>query len=206
MTQQEKHITAVILAAGQSKRMGQAKLLLPWGEQTILETTIAHLKASNARDLLLVSGGYRQAVEQLAEKHEVPIVYNPQFAIGEMLSSLQTAVAHLTISPSPPDAILIMLGDLPFITTEIINQIIACYQAQDTAVVAPVHNGRRGHPVLLSASLFASLIALPAGSAPRDLLKKQQQETTFLEIDTDVILRDIDTPEAYKKWAPQSNQ
>ncbi len=199
MTAQKKRVTAVVLAAGQSKRMGQAKLLLPWGPHTILDTTLTHIKQTQVNKILLVSGGYQAQVEAIATAHAIPFVHNPNFATGEMISSLQTAVRYLQTNNQSPDGILVMLGDLPFITPNIMNQVITRFTG-DTAVVAPVHNGRRGHPMLLSHELFTPLLTLTQGIAPRHLLQQYKQRTLSVKIDSDVILRDIDTPEEYQQW------
>lgn len=198
-----KQVTAVILAAGQSKRMGEAKLLLPWGGTTILAQTIQHTQAAAVDDVLLVSGGYRAEVEAIAQTHGVRFVHNPQFATGEMLSSLKTAVRFLqTQQPARTDAILVMLGDLPFLEPEILNQVIEAYRNGRGRLIAPAYQGKRGHPVLIDAQFFAELLALPAAAAPRDLIRNHPEALYLVEVGSDVILRDIDTPEQYERWRP----
>lgn len=201
-----KQVTAVILAAGQSKRMGEAKLLLPWGETTILAQTIQHTKAAAVDDLLLVSGGYQAEVETIAQAHAVPFVHNPQFATGEMLSSLKTAVHFLQRQrPLFRGAILVMLGDLPFLEPDILNVVIEAYKNGRGRLIAPTYQGKRGHPVLIDAQFFTELLALPAAGAPRDLIRNHQEALYLVEVGSDVILRDIDTPEQYERWRPSTS-
>lgn len=195
-------ITAVVLAAGQSQRMGQAKLLLPWGTTTIVGQTLAHVQAADVADVLLVSGGYRAAVEAIAHAQGVSCIHNPHFATGELLSSLQTAVRHLVAQPQPPAAVLIMLADLPFIPPGVMNEITAAFRAGRGALIAPVCNGQRGHPTLIGQALFAALLALPPTAAPRDLFRQQSDQLYTVPIASDIILRDIDTPEEYTRWRP----
>lgn len=204
MNNPSKKVTAVILAAGQAARMGQPKQLLPWGAETILGQTLSNVKASIADDLLLVSGAYRAPVEAIAAAHHVPCVYNAEFASGEMLSSLKTAVRHLIQRPAAPDGILVMLADLPFIPTSVIDSVIGAFLKHSKPLIAPVYNGRRGHPVLIGAPLFAELLALPADGAPRDLFLRYSDQFYPVEADSDVILRDIDTPEEYRDQRPET--
>ncbi|MCB0037568.1 MAG: nucleotidyltransferase family protein, partial [Anaerolineales bacterium] len=160
-------------------------------------------QAAAVDDILLVSGGYRTEVEAIAQTHGVPFVHNPQFATGEMLSSLKTAVRFLqTQQLSLADAILVMLGDLPFLEPEILNQVIEAYRNGRGRLIAPAYQGKRGHPVLIDAQFFAELLALPAAGAPRDLIRNHPEALYLVEVGSDVILRDIDTPEQYERWRP----
>ncbi|MDA0243553.1 MAG: nucleotidyltransferase family protein [Chloroflexi bacterium] len=194
-------IVALVLAAGESQRMGQAKLLLPWGERTILGETLTQVQASAVAEVLLISGGYREEVEAVAQKYGVAVVHNPAFATGEMLSSLQTGLRHLRgRAGEPPAAVLVMLGDLPFIPTALINQLLAGFAGGLGQIIAPSYEGRRGHPVIIGRELWEDVLALPPTAAPRDLFR--QHPPTLLPVTTDLILRDIDTPEEYARWKP----
>ena len=191
-----KKITAVVLAAGQAKRMGTAKQLLPWGKTTVLGQTIEHLKQSNCSDILVVTGAYVDEVNKIAHRLSVPTVFNPNYAEGEMLSSLQTAVAHLH---SVPDAILVALADQPLILPETYNAIMLAF-ADGHSLVAPFYQQRRGNPVLIGQRYFEELLALPLGDAPRTLLKRHAAQLHAVEIQTDTILIDLDRPDVYQKW------
>ena len=117
-------ITAILLAAGESRRMGQPKMLLPWGETTVLGQVVSMFSAGlslgiNQRidpesEILVVTGGARALVEtevaRLAERYPLRIVYNPNYALGGMVSSIQAGLAAL--GPGIPAA-LIGLGDQP---------------------------------------------------------------------------------------------
>ena len=196
------HLTAVILAAGQSTRMGRAKLLLPWGDTTILGETIRQVQASTAERIVLVSGSYREPVEAIAAERNVPVVYNPDFAQGEMLSSLKRGIAWVQSQPEPSAGVLVVLGDLPFLPTAVLNTVMHAFRQNRPLLAAPVYAGQRGHPVLISHELWPELLALPANSAPRDLLKRHHHQLLAVPTATDVILRDIDTPAQYEQWRP----
>lgn len=174
--------------------MGKPKLLLPWGETTVLGQTIANVKASNVDDVLLVTGGYWAQVNEIAKRYFVPTVYNPDFATGEMVSSLKSAVSRLN-----SDGMLVVLGDMPLIEANIINQIIDAYQQLKGQIIAPTFDEKQGHPVLFDASLFSQILALPADSTPRQIMKHNQDKLYKLALQTDTILFDLDTKEAYEE-------
>lgn len=192
-------ITAVVLAAGESKRMGKTKQLLPWGDTTVLGQVLQNLKASSVHDILVISGHDAEPVEAIAYAEDVYALRNTQYASGEMISSLQTAVRHL---PPNIDAILVMLADQPLVTPAIIDQILTAYRQGQGDIIAPMYNGQRGNPVLISRRFFEELLALPPGSAPRDLLRRQPEAIHMVEIADDSILIDLDDPETYQRWQP----
>ncbi|MBE2221400.1 MAG: putative selenium-dependent hydroxylase accessory protein YqeC [Anaerolineae bacterium] len=192
-------ITAVVLAAGESKRMGQSKQLLPWGNTTVLGQVLQNLKAASLHDTVVVSGHDAEAIEAIAHAADLYALRNTHYASGEMISSLQTAVSQL---PSNIDAILVVLADQPLVTPAAIDQILTAYRQGKGDIIAPVHDGQRGNPVLISRRFFADLLALPPDSAPRDLLRRQPEAIHFVEMADNSILIDLDDPETYQHWQP----
>lgn len=195
----EKHgrITAVILAAGKSSRMGSPKLSLAWGDRTILEQTVAHSQASLAHELLLVTGHNAAAVEAVAAQMEVATVHNIAHAAGEMIVSLQTGVSHL---PDNIDAVLVILGDQPLVETAVLNQLMHAFWHGEGDIIAPTFAGRRGNPVLIARTHFAELLALPPDAAPRHLLRRHP--VTTIAVDSDSVLQDVDDRESYERLRP----
>jgi molybdenum cofactor cytidylyltransferase len=196
-------VTAVVLAAGQATRMGHTKQLLPWGETTVLGQTLRNLRASAVDDILVVTGHERGAVTAIAAAHGVPVVDNPGYATGEMLSSLQVAVGTL-----PPDcaAVLVMLADQPMVEPETINALLEAFWQGEGELIAPSFAGQRGNPVLIGRRYFAELLALPAGSAPRDLLRRHAAGLFWLPVESDTILRDLDNRDDYQRWRPPAGE
>src|SRR5512138_469991 len=88
-------ISAIILAAGESKRMGQAKMLLPWGKLTVLERVIMTFQNAGIEDIIVVTGGAHQEVEKLVHSRKVHSVFNKEFSNGEMLSSIQCGLRRM---------------------------------------------------------------------------------------------------------------
>jgi molybdenum cofactor cytidylyltransferase len=196
-----RRVTAVVLAAGESRRMGRQKLLLPWGETTVLGQVLANVRASEIHDILLVSGHEAAAVEAVARAQGVAAVWNEAYAAGEMLSSLQTAVRHL---PPEIEAVLVVLGDQPMVGTAVVNQLLHAYWGMAGPIVAPVYQGQRGNPVLIDRRYFPELLALPLGAAPRDLLRRHADAIHLVEVSEESVLLDLDRPEAYERWRPGS--
>ena len=192
-------ITAVVLAAGESKRMGKTKQLLPWGDTTVLGQVLRNLKDSTIHDTFVISGHDAEAIEAIAHAEDLHTLRNRQYASGEMLSSLQTAVHHL---PPSTDAILVMHADQPLVTPTIIDQLLTAYRQGQGDIIAPVYNGQRGNPVLISRQFFAELLELPLGSAPRDLLRRHPDAIHLLQIADESVLIDLDNPESYQRWQP----
>lgn len=203
MISQKKTVAAVILAAGLARRMGRPKQLLPWGNETILSQTVHNVLNSQIDDVTVVSGAYRAEVEAEAARCGVPVVFNPDYAGGEMLSSLQVGVRLLLTRPVVPDGMLVMLGDLPFIVPTLIDQVVGAFRERPESLIAPHFDGRRGHPVIIGRSLFEELLALPAAGAPRDLFRKYPEQVFAVSVDSDVICKDIDTWEQYEKEKPK---
>jgi molybdenum cofactor cytidylyltransferase len=127
----------------------------------------------------------------------VPALFNEQYASGEMLSSLQTAVDQL---PENIDAVLVVLGDQPLVEPQTMDGILAAYRQGKGEIVAPQFDSRRGNPVLIGRGYFSELLALPPGSAPRDLVKKHPIH--LVSVASDSILQDIDDPQDYERLCP----
>lgn len=194
-----KRVTAVVLAAGESKRMGRTKQLLPWGESTVLGQTLANLARSLVHDSLVVSGHERQTITAIARSQGVPVVYNPDYAAGEMLSSLQVAVAGL---PADRAAVLVMLADQPMVSSETLDRLLVAYWQGQGRLVAPLHDGRRGNPVIIDRCFFEELLALPPGAAPRTLLQRYPDDLYLLAVNDPAVLQDLDNPDDYQRWRP----
>lgn len=216
-------ITAIILAAGQSKRMGRPKMLLPWGETTVLEKVIATFKATEIDDILVVTGGERQQVEALV-KGSARTVYNPDYAQGDMLSSVQTGLAELRDPSSKSalgndkfdsaltsgfkggwdevEAVLIGLGDQPQVEERSVRLVIDEYRTSGGSIVVPSFQMRRGHPWLVTREHWGEILALRSPASLRDFLNTHANEIHYVEVNNDSILQDLDTPEDYLKFRP----
>jgi molybdenum cofactor cytidylyltransferase len=190
-------VAAIVLAAGRSTRMGQTKQLLPWAETTLLGEVVNRLRAAPISDIVVVTGAEREAVEgSLAEVQQADArlrcVFNPDFAAGEMARSLQAGLRAL---PANRQAALVALADQPRVESAITEAVLQRWRETQAPVVAPVHGGRRGHPLLFDRSLWPALLKLPLHANPRAVVEQAAVEK--VEVDTDSIFFDVDTPEDY---------
>lgn len=187
-------IWALVLAAGESKRMGRSKQLLPFGKKTILETVIDHITQSSVDETLVVLGAHREKIEDVIKNLHVKSVYNPDFKEG-MLSSAQRGFASL---PDKADAVLVFLGDQPRIPSSVIDKIINAYRSSGKGIVLPAFDNKRGHPVLISTKYRKEIALLNPQIGLRNLIHNHPEDILEVQIDSSSILEDIDTPDDYK--------
>jgi molybdenum cofactor cytidylyltransferase len=196
------NISAILLAAGLSSRMGKPKLLLPWGETTVLGQVVTTFASAGVINLVVVTGGAREQVEnlvaELAKDFPVRAVYNPEFERGEMLSSIQVGLAAM--SPQTRAA-LIGLGDQPQVREETIRDICKAFVNTQSPLVVPSFQNRRGHPWLAARPLWGSIQALASSTTPRDFLNKYAGQVDYISADQS-ILQDLDTPADYARHRP----
>ena len=183
--------------------MGRTKQLLPWGETTILGQTLRNLQQSAVDDILVVSGHRAEEVTRIARGHGVRIIHNSDYAEGEMLSSLQAALGHLS---GGTDAVLVMLADQPLVDAILINRILSAYRQGAGDLVAPAYRQQRGNPVLIGRPYFDELAALPWGDAPRTLLRRHAADLHLVPVDSEAVLLDIDRPEQYERRRPGTSE
>lgn len=189
-------ITAIVLAAGESKRMGQPKMLMPWGTSTVIETVVSTIQRAGISDILVVTGGAHQQVEALLGKN-VRTVFNATYKTGEMLGSIQTGLAA---NMHETRAALICLGDQPQVREGSVRQICAAFLEGTSPIIVPSYEMRRGHPWLVSRALWDELLGMKPPQTPRDFLQKHTGEIKYVEMETPSIIEDLDTPEDYIKF------
>lgn len=191
----QRTVGAVVLAAGMSTRMGVPKVLLPWGEQeTIIGSIVDKLTRARVEPIIVVTGHQSDAVKAALQSFDVKFVYNRAYKTGEMLSSLK---AGLKAMPAHISAAMVVLGDQPRLEPKVIYQVLNAYAEGKGTIVAPSFEQRRGHPILISRRYWPELAALDDGGAPRDVINAHQDQIAYVDVDTDSVLRDVDTPEDY---------
>jgi molybdenum cofactor cytidylyltransferase len=190
------NVGAVVLAAGLARRMGQPKVLLPWTDsKTILDHILAQLGAAGVESVVVVTGHQADAVQVIAAQHRAATAHNPDYAAGEMLSSLKVG---LRAQPESITGALVVLGDQPSIQAAVVKQVIDCFSQGKGDIVAPSYNMRRGHPILIGRAYWDEVLALPANAAARDVINRHANRIAYVNVDTDSVLHDIDTPQDYE--------
>lgn len=197
-----KNIFAIVLAAGASSRMERSKMALEWGDSTVLETTLKHVEDAQTCGTLLVTGGYRNKVEALPRVQATRKVHNADFAAGEMISSVKLALSWLHQNNIRPDGVLVLPGDMPMVTSALIDQVISQWQHASDKILAPKYQKQRGHPVIFPFEIFSKFDTLPADASPRDLIKAHTNQLHLIPIDDPAVIIDVDTPAEYEKYRP----
>lgn len=189
-------IWAIILAAGESRRMGECKLLLPLEEKTIIETVVENVVSSRVDGTLVVLGSKRRRMKSRIQKYAVRITANPYFKKG-MLSSVQWGFQEL---PEETRAALVFLGDQPLISKDVINLILEAFKSHQKGIVVPVRHGSRGHPVLIDTKYRKEIQNLDPKIGLRQLIYSHPEDILEVEVETcPGILSDIDHWQDYEK-------
>ena len=190
----EKRIAVIVLAAGRSSRMGpNNKLTELLGGQPVVRRSVENALASRARPVIVVTGHQHEAVEAALAGLDVKAVYNPDYASG-MASSLKLGLSAL---PAGLDGAVVALGDMPEVGAAQIDRMIAAFEPKEgRSIVVPVHGGRRGNPVLWDASLFDEMAAVTGDAGARDVLRAHPELVVEVDIGSEGVLLDLDTPEA----------
>jgi molybdenum cofactor cytidylyltransferase len=184
-------VTAVVLAAGASSRMGEQKLLLQLGGEPIVRRTVRQVCDSGVDDVLVVVGFEHEKVLQALEGLPIRHAVNPAYQEG-MGSSFRTAVDHIGDS----EAALFALADQPFVTTAHYQSILDTFRRQQSPAIVSVRYGEvTAPPHMFSKELFAELAALVHGARP--VLERHSDRRIVLQFPAD-LLQDIDTPDDYE--------
>ena len=190
----QAEIGAVVLAAGRSTRMApRNKLTEPVGGKPIVRYVVEAALASRARPVVVVTGHQAAEVRAALAGLDVTFVHNADFALG-LASSLRTGIAAV---PLTCEGALVALGDMPGIAAADLDRLIAAFAPKDgRAIVTPVRHGVRGNPVLWGRAYFTEMGHLEGDTGARRLLEAHAGEVAEVEIASDAVLVDIDTPEA----------
>lgn len=202
---------AIILAAGSSSRMGggRHKLLLPLDGRPVLAHVMDATLASQARPIILVLGHQadqvRAQITQYTTHPAITIIENAGYLQG-MSTSMRIGLQMLLSNgyekselPYQIDSALIMLGDQPMISHQVIDSLITAYRTTGKRIVAPLYSGKRGSPVLFDLSLFPELLQVTGDEGGRSVLEGHRQELELVEMGDARANYDVDTWEAYQQ-------
>ena len=190
-------ISAVILSAGESSRMGRPKALLPVDGQTFIERIVGALARTRVGKIIVILGHDAETLKRRLEHLAVAILVNADYKSGQ-LSSLQTAVRRLQ-SDRECDGMLVHLVDHPYISSTLVDVMIERFYESNKLIVVPRCQGKRGHPVIFSRALFAELLNAPLDQGAKAVVNAHRDETLEVETDDAGIAVDIDTPELYRQ-------
>jgi molybdenum cofactor cytidylyltransferase len=185
-------IVPIILAAGESSRMGMLKPLVEIDGETFLQRLIKILRSSKVGKITVVLGNRAEEIAEYVDLSECTIVINPEYKNGQ-LSSLRKAI--LSLPEEGVDGILVCLVDHPYISTHLVDQLIDAFYASKKEIVVPVYGKKRGHPVIFSNKMFSHILAASLEVGAREVLWNNPDKVLELNVNEPGVLKDIDYPE-----------
>jgi molybdenum cofactor cytidylyltransferase len=190
-------LCAIILAAGRSRRMGTQKLLLPVGGRPLIARVVDEVLRSPVDRVFVVVGADAPRITEAIPDHRVSFVPNP-LENAEMLDSVRAGLRAL-----PPEcaAALIVLGDQPCLSAELVATLVRAFREAHHGILVPVHRGRRGHPLLLAMRYREEMLNSHDAAGLRGLLETHKDDLLEVETGTDDILEDMDEPADYVRFA-----
>ena len=197
----EPVVDAILLAAGQSTRMGGPnKLLELIGETPMIRRVAVAVRSAGVRRMVVVTGHQAGRVRAALSGLDCAFADNPDYPSG-MGSSVAAGARSVFEAPDPPDAAIVCLGDMPDIEPAMLDALIANYDPQaGRTIVAAASGGQRGHPVLWDRRFADDLASLGGDTGGRDILLEHAGQVVTVEMDDDAVLRDLDTPVAFDAY------
>ena len=185
-------VAAILLAAGQSKRMGAFKPLLPFGNKTVIECCIDYLREGGVETIVVVLGHRADEVRKKLEHHNVSFALNPD-PTSEMGASIAAGIREL---PESARSTLIALSDHPAVPPHVVSTLIDAW-TKGARLVIPTWHNRGGHPVLVDLRFRSELLNLSSSGGLRTLFERHPEEIQRIEVDSPFIARDMDTWDDY---------
>jgi molybdenum cofactor cytidylyltransferase len=192
----EGRLAALILAAGESSRMGSDKALLLYRGKPFVDVIAANARIAGFSPVAVVLGHHARKIRRVARLEGVDVVINPEYRSGQT-SSLQAGLRAL--EPAEADGVLFCLVDHPAVSQDVMQQLGAAYRRSHAHVVVPVWRGRHGHPILIGRPLFRELLELSPEKGADAVIREYRDATSWLELGDPSVLFDVDQPEDYER-------
>jgi molybdenum cofactor cytidylyltransferase len=199
------HVVGVVLAAGESRRMGRLKALLPFGTCTVIEQVLHSLLQLELTEVAVILGHRAEDIAAVIRPLPVHMLYNPNYRQG-MTTSVQVALRDLT---PVPDAYVLALVDQPHLGRGPTRQLLAAFGRTHKGLVIPTYQGKRGHPIVLASRYRQEVLALGPHQGLHLVTRGHPDDTLEVPMDSDAILRDMDYQEEYEaelqRWQRRSS-
>jgi molybdenum cofactor cytidylyltransferase len=190
-------LSAILLAAGESRRMGSPKALLHYQGQTFIERICTAFLTAGVDELIVVLGARAEEIARALPVHPaLRAVVNSRYAQGQ-LSSLMVGIGAL--SPES-EAAVVNLVDHPMVSSATIKAVIDSFRAAPLPIVIASYQGKRGHPVLFASQVYGEILAAPLDQGAKVVVRKDPTRVREIPLDDPGILADIDTPEDYRRF------
>jgi len=188
-------LTAVILAAGESKRMGSPKALLLYDSRTFLEHLMDITRHPKIGTQLIVLGAGAEEITKQVGLNPAMTVVNPDWQSGQ-LSSIKAAIK--SIGSKQTGGLLLCLVDHPLITSALVNELVETFYSEKKPIVIPTFHGKRGHPVIFARKLFDELLAAPDETGARSVVWKHANEVCEVSTTEEGVVLNLNDPETFR--------
>jgi len=192
-------ISAIVLAAGASRRMGEFKQLLRFQDKSFVEHCVDNLLASRVDEVIIVTGHRDLEVRRAVGDRPVRFAHNADYQSG-MTSSIKCGVRVLSAGTR---ACILALVDQPQIGADLINLLIDIYEKAPALIVMPSYEGRNGHPILIDSSLNEEILTMDPEQGLRQVVRAHLGQVSRVEVSSRAVLEDCDFPEDYQRMLKQ---
>jgi molybdenum cofactor cytidylyltransferase len=189
-------ISAVLLAAGESSRMGEPKQLLPFGRSTFVEQAVDTLLGSAVAEVIVVVGHRAEAVVERIGSRPVKIAQNPDYKQG-MSTSI---IAGLKLVTPEAGAVMIALSDQPLLNSRTIDKLIDGFLSGDKGIAIPTCRGIRGHPIILTPKYEEELMAVKGDIGGRQIVSAHPEDVLEVDVASEGVVVDINTRDDYRSY------
>ena len=191
------NIGIVILAAGASRRLGQPKQLIPYLDKFLIQHIIEVAIHSSCKSIIVVLGAYKDKIKPHLTHFDIHIAFNEKWSQG-MSTSIQCGLNHIQKLESNLDGFILMLCDQPFVSTNLINQLVEKYHKKNSLIVASQYNDIVGVPALFDKSLFPEILNLKGDIGAKKLIRLYDKDVVKIPFPKGEI--DLDTPDDIKNY------
>jgi len=189
-------ISAILLAAGQSKRMGELKQLMPFGQSTIVEQAVDNLLGSAVDEVIVVVGYKAEDVIKAIAAKPIKLVINPDYEQGMSTS----VIAGLSLVHSGVQGVMLALGDQPLVDSQTINRLIEEFYTHDKGIAIPTYQGRRGHPIIFAIKYKEQLLKLRGDMGGRQIIEDHPDDVVEVAVNSESVIADFDTTDDYQAY------
>jgi molybdenum cofactor cytidylyltransferase len=196
-------VSGIILAAGESTRMGSPKALLQIGDKSFAQRIVDTLIASRVLDIVIVLGADAEPIQDQLNWFEGKTVINREWTKGQLSSVL---VGLRAVEQQDLYGVLIWPVDRPLVSRHVIVGMLHQFWTKQKKIVVPIYKGRRGHPVLFGKELFHELERAPMEFGARSVLQARPDDVLEYQTDEEGVLINIDSPEDYQKYVARPVQ
>lgn len=195
-------LSAIVLAAGMSTRMGQNKLLLDFKNKPLIAHAVDTLLRSEVDEIIVVLGHEAEKVQEKLRGKQVKLVRNPDYREG-LSTSVRAGVEAVS---GQTDGIMVYLADLPLLEPADVNRIVRAFihaKQVNKSIVIPFFDGQRGNPVLLDSSYREAILGVVGDVGCKGVIKRYPDKVFVVEMESDHVVRDVDNMEEYE-WVLNS--